>query len=120
MYFLVIGLSHLLCLTQCHNLLLLIEVLYLEFVLEFKDLLRFTLSLRSLTDILSKTFVEVLKIFLLLSTGHKEKRWQLGIFLLECLSLLGRQHLYVISNTEILLLLIHFHDLFLLQLFLNF
>lgn len=110
-----IRLFHMLCLAQSHHLLLLVEVLHLELISEFKDLLCFALSLRGSTDLLSETFVQLFEIFLFLGAGHEEEGRQLWVFFFEYFSVLGGKHLYVIRNCKIFLLALQIQNsLFLL------
>lgn len=97
-----IGLSQLFRLPQSHHSLMLVEVLHLELLSEFEDLLCLALPLRSTTYLLPETFVQLLEVFLLLPTAHEEQRRQLRVLSFEPLPLLGRKHLYVVRHRKLL------------------
>jgi hypothetical protein len=90
-YLLLVGLTHLLNLTQSHYLLPLIEVLHLELRPELEDLFGLALALWHFGDGGMEGLVELLEVALLLCFGHEEEGRQLWVVLLECFSFLMRQ-----------------------------
>lgn len=91
MYLLLVGLTHLLSLTQSHDLLPLVEVFHLELRPELEDLLGLALALGHFGDGGVEALVELLEVALLLCFVHEEEGRQLWVVLLECFSFLMRQ-----------------------------
>ena len=116
MYPLLVGLTHLLCLTQSHYLLPLVEVLHLELRPEFEDLFGFAFALRHFGDSGVEGFVELLEVALFFGFGHEEEGRQLGVVLLEGFSFLVGEHLDVIGHAELFALLLALQLILVLQL----
>lgn len=105
MNLLVVLFPELFALLQSHHILLLVEVLHLEFSVELQDLLCLALSLGQLSHLRMEIFVQRFKVFLFLSLRHEKQGGKLRVVLLEGLQLSWRQELDVVGHTEIPLLL---------------